>query len=123
MADSSPVVLIASVSPHERQQLEPALLRKGWSFRHVADASEAARQLDGGARRAVLVIDAGLLDMPHDAQWRVLRSRYPELGVVVRCLGSRTGPPRRRNATTLEVHPDDLEAMSEAVRRLSGPSL
>jgi hypothetical protein len=121
MIDGNPLVLIASVSLHEGRLVQRALGTNGWTLLRVEDAAEAARRLDGGARRAVLVIDAGLLEAGHDAQWRSLRSQRPELGTVVRCLGPRPGTPRRAAGGTLEVHPDDADGICEAIQSLCEP--
>jgi len=123
MLDWMPVVLIASVSPHDGRLLEGALKKTGWTLLRVGDAGDAARELDGGERRAVLVIDAGLLEMAHDTQWRDLRSRHPELGTVVRCLFSRPQPIHSAGARTFEVHPDDVQGMCAAVRSLCEPGV
>ena len=118
MLDATPVLLIASVSAWEAQRLELSLRSTGCEQLRVEKAEEAARLLDRRRERgAVLIIDAGLLEMPHDPQWRSLREGHPELGTIVRCLR-----PRPRDARTLEVHPDDVDGIREAVRRPARPS-
>jgi hypothetical protein len=121
--EGTPVVLIASVSLHEGRLVERALKNTGWILLRVEDADEAAREVDGGARGVVLLIDAGLLEAPHDGQWRDLWSRHPELGTVVRCLSPRSEPPPRTDGRTLQIHPDDARGMREAIRTLSQPGL
>ena len=87
MIDGEPVLLIASVSAYEAENLEHSLQPRGWSMRRVDHADHAAQQLRRCGRRvAVLVIDAGLLEMPHDGQWRRLRELHPRLATIVRCL-------------------------------------
>ena len=117
-ADPTPVVLIASVSPHESRLVERALSQSGWTLLPVDDAGRATRALDGGERNTVLVIDSGLLEMAHDSQWRVLRAHHPELRTVVRCLTPRTRSLESGDGRTLRVHPDDLQAMREGIRWL-----
>lgn len=116
--DGTPVVLIASVSSYESRLLEGALKETGWTLLRVHDAGDATRQLDGGQRRMVLVIDSGLLETPHDPQWRVLRAHRPELRTVVRCLTPRARSLESGDGRTLRVHPDDLQVMHEAIRSL-----
>ncbi len=118
MVDVDRRVLIACVSPQEGCLLESSLAKTGWSVLRVDDAGHAVRELDGGEQLAVLVIDGGLLEMTHDAQWRVLLEGCPRLGVVVRCLAPRADPPRARDESTFEVHPDDLDGIRRTVRRL-----
>jgi len=118
--NGTPVVLIASVSPHEERFLEVALENTGWDLLPVGDAEEATRRLDGAERGAVLVIDAGLLQMGPDPQWRVLLALRPELGTVVRCLIPQSRRLQRKNGTTFEVHPDDVEGLRDAVHFLAG---
>ena len=113
--NGAPQVLIASVSRHEGRALEASLERHGCSVLMVDDADHAARELDHGGHLGVLVIDAGLLEMTHDAQWRVLATRHPQLGLVVRCLAPRREQPRRGIITRFEVHPDDVETICWAV--------
>lgn len=122
--EETPVVLIASVSRDDGWRLERALKSEGWTLLRVDDAEEAAQQLDrGDGRGGVLLIDAGLLEMTHDAQWRLLRARRPDLGTVVRCLISGSGPLACRDGRTFQVDPDDVEAMCHAVRHLCRPAL
>jgi hypothetical protein len=116
--DATPVVLIASVSRHESRSVEGALSESGWTLLRVDAAGDAIREIDGGRRNTVLVIDAGLLETAHDPQWRVLRARHPELRTIVRCLTPRTRSLESADERTLRVHPDDLLAMREAIRSL-----
>lgn len=118
-----PLVLIASVSAHEGRAVERALASTGWRRRPVAAAEEAARAIDGDGRAGVLVIDAGLLEAPHDSQWRDLRSRHGGLATVIRCLNPEAGTPQWTDDRTLCVHPDDAHGVREAVRALCRPEL
>lgn len=118
MVDGVRRVLIASVSPQEDGLLETSLARTGWSVLRVDDAEQAARELNGGEHPSVLVIDAGLLQMSHDGQWRTLLAGCSQLGVVVRCLAPRAEQPRAGNGSTFQVHPDDVDAICRTVRRL-----
>ena len=117
MSASPPLILIASHSANDRQQLERALGEAGSLLQPVEDAEQAARACAGRERRSVLVIDAGLLEMTRDTRWRDLRERHRDLGLVVRCLVPR-GELRRVDRTTFHVHPDDEEGLREAVRLL-----
>lgn len=110
-------VLIAAVSAQDGQQLEVALERAGWDVVRVSAANEAACEFERPDRSAVLLIDAGLLQMAHDAQWRALRGRYPELGTVVRCLGRTIDLAQAADDGIRTVQPDDLPGISEAIRR------
>lgn len=117
-----PFVMIASVSLHESRLLERALGSSGWELLLVDDAEEAVRQIDGGdAEGAVLVIDAGLLEM-RDPQWRRFREQHSELGTVVRCLVPRSERTRWGSVRTREVHPDDIDGTCRAVRSLDEAS-
>src|SRR5688572_20123104 len=85
MTSGVPVILIASASSYGRHCVERALQKTGRRVCSVADTAEAERVCaeDGGA--SILVIDSGLLEAPHNAQWRKLRRRHPTLGAVVCC--------------------------------------
>jgi hypothetical protein len=111
------VILIASVSACERHRLELSLKKTGWTLCGVEDAEEAARACAAHDGASVLVIDAGLLEMAHDPQWRALRTRNPQLGAVVRCLIPRGGA-RQANGSTFLVHPDDHNGICRAVAAL-----
>jgi hypothetical protein len=82
----------------------------------VDDAAQTARYLDGGGRPTVLVIDAGLLEMTHDPQWRLLRTQHPRLAMVVRCLIPQDRGFREQGESTFLVHPDDDQGMCRAIR-------
>jgi hypothetical protein len=123
MDRTSPVVLIASVSLYERRIVESMLKKTGFTTLAVDDAEDAARELSANGAAGVLVIDSGLLEAAHDAQWREVRVLHPKLGAAVRCLISRAKGSQRRNGNTLLVHPDDAEGLRQAVRALAaGPS-
>jgi hypothetical protein len=114
-----PLVLAASVSATDRRSLEKLLI----DARFEAQGIDGARDADGAISRHggpwVLVIDAGLLGMTHDGQWRLLRERHPTLGVVVRCLVDRNLGPQRMDGHTFLVHPDHDEGLVKAVRALA----
>lgn len=114
-----PLVLIASVSTHERNGLEHALERTGFRTLVVDGAEAVSAALASSPAPTVLVIDSGLLEAPHDAQWRSLRTRHPELGTVVRCLRPRHNGSECAHDRTLLVHPDDEMATQRAVRTLA----
>lgn len=114
-----PLVLIASVSDHERNGLEHTLEATGFRTLVVDAAEEAGAALAASAAPAVLIIDSGLLEARHDAQWRRLRRRYPDLAAVVRCLLPRPDGSRWSHDRTLLVHPDDYPATQRAVRTLA----
>ncbi|HXK24619.1 MAG TPA: hypothetical protein VMS55_18260 [Myxococcota bacterium] len=117
MRDGAPVLLIASVSAYEAEQLERALEPAGWGMARVGRADEARQLLDRLREGvAVLVIDAGVLEMPHDGQWRRLRESRPALGTIVRCLLPQNGLRERRDDRTYEVDPDDIDGLCTAVR-------
>ena len=118
MTDAKPIVLVASVSREEGRRIERELARAGWTVLPVDDADQAARHLNGAGPNGALVIDAGLLQMAHDAQWRVFRAGHPELGTVVRSFVAGEQPRRGEDDRTLHVRPDDFGAMCRAVRRL-----
>lgn len=74
------------------------------------------------ASRAVLVIDAGLLEAPYDQSWARFRAAHPDVGVVIRCLVPHDDGARRRDDRTLCVHPANAAALRDAVRHfLAGP--
>ena len=123
MFDDTPVVLIASVSAHESRLLERSLESTGWTLLRVADAAEAHRRIEGGAGRAVLVIDAGLLATDHEPQWRALQSKHLQLGTVVRCLNPRWSSPPQADGRMFQVHPDDALGMRQAIQFLWEPAL
>ena len=80
-------------------------------------ADEARRLLDRLREGvAVLVIDAGVLEMPHDGQRRCLRESRPALGTIVRCLLPQNALRERRDDRTHEVDPDDIDGLCTAVR-------
>lgn len=120
MSRTPRLVLIASVSPHERRGVESSLKSTGYTTVAVHDARDAARELAAGGELGVLVIDSGLLEATHDSQWREFRTRHPELGAAVRCLISRPRGSRRLDGNTLLVHPDDAEGLRHAIRALAG---
>ena len=120
--DGRSLVLIATASLDDGRDVERSLAKTGWSVRRVPNAPEAERHLNGGGAPAVLVIDSGLLEMAHDSQWRELRQSHPSLGAVVRCLVAREGGLRRRDATTLLVHPDAVSEMCQGIQVLGGPA-
>lgn len=122
MVNGNPLLLIASASAYEAQTLERSLENAGWNLLRVESVDQVALLLDrSGTHIAVLVIDAGLLEMPHGAQWRGLRTLHPELGTIVRCLRPRRVLREQRDSRALEVHPDDVEGICDAVRRLCPP--
>ncbi len=114
-----PIVLIASVSLHERRKVEAALKQTGFTCLGMDDARGAERELDAMDDPAVLVIDAGLLEAAHDAQWRELRLRRPELGAVVRRLVPDQKSVERWDSRTLVVPPGDAEGLRTAVDLLA----
>lgn len=116
------LVLAASVAVGDRRWVERTVKDGGYEVRGVVGAEEADEQIDGNARRCVLVIDSGLLEMAHDGVWRELRTRHPELRVVVRCLIAREPGLQRMEAHTFLVHPDSADGLLEAVHsfRLAG---
>lgn len=117
MNAETPVILIASASAYEQDRLGLDLEKTGWNLRGVEDAEEAARACAAHNGASVLVIDSGLLEMAHDPQWRVLRTRQPQLGAVVRCWIPRDGI-KRANDRTFLVHPDDHDGICEAIAAL-----
>lgn len=121
MNHDPPLVLIAAVSSHERRIVESSLTKTGFTTLAVDDAEDAATELAANGASWVLVIDSGLLEAPHDSQWRVLRARHPGLGAVVRCLIPRANGSLRTDGKTFLVHPDDDEGMRQAVRALVVP--
>jgi DNA-binding response OmpR family regulator len=119
MREIPPLVLTASVSPHDGRWVESTLERAGFQVRLVDDAEAAHGAISGRDGGYVLVIDSGLLEMPHDAQWRLLRARHPRLGAVVRCLIGADPGIRRAEGRTFHVHPDCGEGLLQAVRALA----
>jgi hypothetical protein len=114
--DAEPLlVLAASVAVEDRRWVERTVKDGGYEVRGVADAGEAAERIDGNAGRCVLVIDSGLLEMAHDCAWRELRTRHPQLRVVVRCLIAREPGLQRMEAHTFLVHPDSADGLLEAM--------
>jgi hypothetical protein len=109
-----PVILIASASSYERHRLTRALNKTGWKLCEVENAQQAARALAGNGETATLVIDSGILESLGDAQWRLLRSRHPQLGTVVRCLIPRGGI-WRTDLRTFLVSPDDTDGLCQAI--------
>jgi len=123
MHQDPPLILIASVSLHERRIVESTLKKTGLATVAVDDAEDAGRELSANGASGVLVIDSGLLEAAHDSQWRQLRTRYPGLGAVVRCLIPRAKRVQRTDGNTLLIHPDDDEGLREAVGVLAaGPN-
>lgn len=121
MDGRTPVVLIASVSRYERHRLELALKPTGWTLCGVDSVQEAERACSvHGA--PLLLIDSGLLEMPHDGRWRELRRRRPGLGAVVRCLVP-LREIRRVDRNTFLVHPDDDEGICRALGALHASPL
>ena len=113
------MVLIASASTYERDRLAMALDGMGWILRPVSNAKEVVRLCSTEIAHPILVIDAGLIDLPGDDQWRELRDLHPGLATVVRCLIDRDAI-ERTNATTLRVHPSNIDRLCEAIGRLNG---
>jgi DNA-binding response OmpR family regulator len=113
------LVLVASVSPYERRSVESSLKRTGCTTLAVHDAEDAARELAANGPSCVLVIDSGLLEAAHDAQWRRLRAHHATLRAVVRCLTPRANGSQRTDGYTLLVHPDDPKALRRALRMLA----
>jgi hypothetical protein len=120
MGRTPPVVLIASASLHERRMVESILKKTGFTTLLIDEAEDAVKELSTNGAAGVLVIDSGLLEAAHDAQWRELRMRYPALGAAVRCLLPRTKGIERRDGTTLLVDPDNDEGLRKAVSALAG---
>lgn len=117
MGHDTAVILIASVSSADAWDLGLALKPTGATVLRVEGADEAARCLDGRERAGlvVLVIDAGLLEMAHDPQWRIFRKRHPALRTIVRRLLSRPRSHPKAELPTVDIHPDDMEGLREAV--------
>ncbi|MDH3685608.1 MAG: hypothetical protein OEP95_05250 [Myxococcales bacterium] len=118
MRDQPPLVLTASVSHGERRSLESTFKDAGLEAHGVDRANDADGEIAGHDGPSVLVIDSGLLEMPHDAQWRDLRKRHADLGAVVRCLVRGNPGAERTNERTFHVHPDHLEELISAIRTL-----
>jgi hypothetical protein len=119
MSDS-PLVLIASASPHERRVVGSSLKETGFTILAVDDAEDAGREVvSANGFSCVLVIDSGLLEVCHDSQWRDFRVRHPGLGTVLRCLIPRDSGIQRTESRTFVVHPGDLDGMQQAVRVLA----
>jgi hypothetical protein len=116
-----PLVLAATVSRSEALELEQVLKEAGLEVRGFVDAECAATELVAHRGACVLVLDAGLLQMSQDAQWRTLRERHPHLGTVIRCLIREPGV-RRLDDNTVLVHPDSAETLIEAVLSFTSPS-
>jgi hypothetical protein len=116
MTSGGPVILIASRSLFDRLLIERDLGKAGWSVRAVRDSLAAERVCSNG-RASILVIDSGLLEAPHDPQWRELRSRHPELAAVVCCPTSRTHV-QRTDRNTLVVHPSNRAGICDAIALL-----
>jgi CheY-like chemotaxis protein len=119
MNHGTPLVLVASVSPYERRSVQSSLKRTGFTTVAVDNAEDAVRELAANGVSCVLVIDSGLLEAAHDAQWRHLRARHSTLGAVVRCLVPRANGSQRTDGYTLLVRPDDRKALRQAVRALA----
>jgi hypothetical protein len=118
-----PIILIASVSLHERRRVEAMLKATGFTTVGVGDAREAERELEAMEGTALLVIDAGLLEATHDAQWRDLRLRRPELGAVVRRVVPDQKSVQRWDSHTLVVPPGEAEGLQSAVDLLAAAAL
>jgi hypothetical protein len=121
--EGSLLVLTATVSRGDRRALELVLKEAGFEVRGVDGAGDADTELSSHSGRCVLVIDSGLLNMAHDAQWRFLRERHPELCAVVRCLIPEGQGIQAAERRTLLVHPDHGEDLLEAVRRLAATAI
>lgn len=117
-AEERPLVLTAIVCEDDRRRLERVLRGSGLEVRGMQDAGEAAEAVADHDGPSILVIDAGLLHMSHDAQWRDLRSRHPDLGAVVRQLVREPTRPGWSGSRTALVHPDHDESLVEAVRTI-----
>jgi hypothetical protein len=119
MFDEPTLVMIATVAPRDVVGLAVALNGAEFAIREVKGAHHADGEIDGFHGASVLVIDAGLLQMLHDPQWRDLRRRRPHLGVVVRSLIPRDPGFEYSEAGSLLVYPDNHEALLFAVRSLA----
>ena len=113
------LVLIASVSPHGARQVESILKETGLSTTRVGDAEEAAKELAATDTAGVLVIDSGLLEARHDAQWREFRMRHPDVRTARPDSGSPSTGVQRCDRSTLLVHPGDPDGLREAVAILT----
>lgn len=118
MTAAKPLVLVANASRYEWDRLVPTLNAGRWKLQRVEKADEADRACRDERDAPVLVIDAGLLGMARDPQWRELRDRRPDLGVIVRCLLPEA-KHRRVDERTFFVDPDDGEEICRAIRVLS----
>jgi len=117
------LVLAAVVSSDEGRMLEKNLKREGFEVRRVDDARDAETEFSSHVGSSVLVIDSGLLLMPHDGQWRGLRERQPSLGAVVRSLLRHYPIHAVDGERTLLVHPDDHDGLVRSIRELEeGPA-
>jgi hypothetical protein len=113
-----PLVLVASVSRSDRHALEKLFGDARFEVRSIEAAGDADGAVSGHGGPCALVIDAGLLGMTHDGQWRSLRQRHPDLGVVIRCLIGSDRGLQRMDPRTFLVHPDYDEGLVEAARAL-----
>lgn len=118
MRAPSPLVLTANVSAVDRQWIAKTFEDAGFDVLGVEAAKDVDAHLARHRRRCVLVIDSGLLGMPHDDQWRLLRTRHPDLGAVVRCWIGKEPGMRRTEERTFLVHPDDGGGLLLAARAL-----
>jgi hypothetical protein len=114
MKSSVPVVIVASASHYERLRTEYELEKTGRSVCCVTDTMAAESLVSENGGTSILVIDSGLLEAAHDAQWRELRGRHPELAAVVRCLVPRH-EIQRADRNTLLVHPSNIPGICAAL--------
>ena len=118
MRDEALLVLTANVSRRDRVQIERRLAREGFACRGVDDAARADDEISDQDGDCILIIDSGLLEMVHDAQWRMLLARHPQLRTVIRCLIAEDPGVERTDDHTYLVHPDAGEGLLEAVLAL-----
>lgn len=123
MSRELPVVLTASVSNGDCERFASTLSEAGFVVRSVDSAAAVNDQLTGCPGSCVLVIDSGLLEMSHDAQWRRLRSSNPDLGTVVHSLIDSNGGTSIKKGRTILVHPDHPERLLKAVQSLAATEL
>ena len=114
--DGELLVLAATVAAADRTGIERLLKDAGFEVRIVFCAEEAEVEIDGHTGRCVLVIDGGLLNMPHDGCWRNVRARSPGLGTIVRCWIARDPGIEYHDDHMILVHPDGSEQLLEAMR-------
>ncbi len=114
MSSDRRAILIANRSPSERLLLELELEKTGRSVHSVGDTLAAERVCTRNGGASILVIDSGLLEAAHDAQWRELRGRHPELAAVV-CCPTSLRHVQRTNRNTLRVHPSNRAGIRDAL--------